>query len=156
MKPPEQDVLDRATRALDAGRLEQAQALCEQALARSRRNPHALYLMGCTLYALHERAEAIACLERCVRLDPKNITAHLRLGEVLTADGQYGPALSRFEKAQKLDPTSITALCGKAEVFDRRNQHEKAGRLLQPLVRAGHLNAPTARLFGRYLWKTGR
>jgi tetratricopeptide (TPR) repeat protein len=156
LKSPDQDVLDRATRALDAGRLEQALALCEQALARSRRNPHALYLMGCTLYALHERDEAIAYLERCARTDPKNATAHLRLGEVLTADGQYSAALSRFEKAHKLDPASPAALAGKAEVFDRRNQHEKVGKLLEPVVKSGRINAMMARLFGRYLWKTGR
>lgn len=156
MKPSDRDLLDRAARALDSGRLEQAQALCEQALARSRRNPHALYLMGCTLYALHERDEAIAYLERCARLDPKNATAHLRLGEVLTADGQYTAALSRFEKAQKLDPKSTAAICGKAEVFDRRNQHERVGKLLDPLVRSGRVDATMARLFGRYLWKSGR
>jgi tetratricopeptide (TPR) repeat protein len=156
LNAPDRDVLDRAARALEGGRLEQAHALCEQALSRSRRDPRALYLMGCTLYALHERDEAIAYLERCARVDPKNATVHLRLGEVLTADGQYTAALGRFEKAQKLDPASAPALAGKAEVFDRRGQHEKVGRLLAPLVKSDRVDATTARLLARCLWKTGR
>ena len=156
MNSPDQQLAIAAARALELGNLEQAEAVCEQMLSRSKKNPAALYLMGCTLYAQHRRDEAVAYLERCVRLDPKNPIAHFRLGEVHTANGNYTAALSRFDKAQKLEPQSTNPVCGKAEVFDRRREHKRVQALLEPYVASGREDATMARLYARALQQAGR
>ena len=156
MTQSDEQILLRAAQAFEAGQLQQTRVLCEQVLARRRRNPAALYLLGCTAYAENRFEEARRTLQQSTRLAPKNPEGFLRLGDVHLAEGNHRAALSAYERAQKLDPKSLVAVWGKAEVFDRQGQAKRVAKLLQPFVASGREDAAMARLFARAHWKSGR
>ncbi len=151
MFPPTHPALDKARRAYESGSLEVARDLCEQVLAKGRKNPPALYLMGQILHAMRRYDDAAAPLEQCARLQPKESLVHLMLGFVNTEQGKFSAALSRFDKVLKLKPKSVDAIQGKAEVFDRKGDHTKVMHLLKPLISASDETAEMAFNYARAL-----
>jgi tetratricopeptide (TPR) repeat protein len=63
-----------------------------------------LRLGSTLLFALDQRAEALAALEEAVRLDPVGAGARLLLGIVLHSLGRYDEATEAFDEALRLDP----------------------------------------------------
>lgn len=149
-------ILTSARAAMESGDAGRAESLCAQVLARDHRNPEALFMMGCALYALHRRDEAISHLERCAKLDPRSSTVQLKLGEVQSANGNHNAALSRFDKALRLERGLPEAICGKARVFERKGQRDRVASLLGPIVEAGSETASMAVHYARWLEEEGK
>jgi tetratricopeptide (TPR) repeat protein len=81
--------------------------------------------------------EAIGLLSRAVTLAPRNVDYHVKYGEVLVAAGRNAEALVRYDRTLKLKPGYPAALAGKAGVYLRMREPEKARLLLGPFVEAG-------------------
>lgn len=104
-----QDLLARAKTATDAGRLEDARAAYEQAIAAS---PDSAFLYR-ELAAVERRSgateRAAEHLRRSVELDPGDARALAALGDLLVEQGDLVAALARYEAARALDPTAVPA-----------------------------------------------
>lgn len=102
-----QDLLARAKTATDAGRLQDARAAYEQAIAAS---PDSAFLYR-ELAAVERRSgetgRAVEHLRRSVELDPGDARALAALGDLLVEQGDIVTALSRYEAARALDPSAV-------------------------------------------------
>lgn len=103
-----QDLLARAKGATDAGRLEDARAAYEQAIAAS---PDSAFLYR-ELAAVERRSgasdRAIEHLRRALELEPADARALAALGELLEERGDMVAALSSYEAARAADPASVS------------------------------------------------
>lgn len=64
--------------------------------------------LGTTLlFALNQRAEALAALEEATRLDPGDAATRCLLAVALHSLGRYGEATDAFDEALRLDPTVL-------------------------------------------------
>ncbi|MBN1868639.1 tetratricopeptide repeat protein [Candidatus Sumerlaeota bacterium] len=65
---------------------------------------HVLILLGNLLMATERETDALAYLERAIRLDPLNEIAFTNAGMILAALGQYGQASQYLRMATRIDP----------------------------------------------------
>jgi tetratricopeptide (TPR) repeat protein len=102
-----QDLLTRARAATDAGRLDDARAAYEQAIAAS---PDSSFLYR-DLATVERRGgltdRAIEHLRRAVELDPSDARAAASLGELLEERDDLVAALAMYEAARNADPSSV-------------------------------------------------
>jgi tetratricopeptide (TPR) repeat protein len=112
-----EDLLARATSAVNTGRLADARDAYLQAIAAS---PDSAFLyrdLAAVERRAGETAEATAHLRRAIELDPTDARAHAALGELLEPGDPAG-ALAAYETARSLDP-SLVAAAVLARVVDR-------------------------------------
>lgn len=87
---------------LNDGRLTDSIACANEALAVSPNHFKALYLRGKALFKMERHEEAVADLDRCTSLKPKNISAHILLGNVFSAMGMENEAALQWAIAERL------------------------------------------------------
>jgi chemotaxis protein methyltransferase CheR len=78
--PPREDLLARARACANQGRLEEALASCQDAIAAERTNPAAHFLHAAICQELGRPEDAVAALGRVLYLDQDFILAHHALG----------------------------------------------------------------------------
>lgn len=132
-----------------AGRLMEAEDLCQRVLARSPRHPLALYLLGTFARDVDEEM-AIRCFERALKEAPQNPHYHFTLAETYLKAGEHPDAIKHFALAIRLKADWVEALCalgraytefGKAEIalpFYEKALKIDAGH---PHIRMGLANA---------------
>ncbi len=98
---PETD-LPHARALADQGRLEEAQALCEAALARHRLDPEAYLLLAAIHQERGEPGAALAALRRAIYLAPDSAPAHFLLGSLLLRQGKRQSGQRSLETAVSL------------------------------------------------------
>ncbi|MBM4039154.1 MAG: tetratricopeptide repeat protein [Planctomycetes bacterium] len=91
-----------AARLHAAGRLDEAAAACQSALALDDQAPAAWYGLGCVHVARKEHAAAIPCFRRAMALAPDDVQARHNLGQALFHMGQVEAALAEFQAALAL------------------------------------------------------
>lgn len=92
------------------GRLEEAAADYERALALKPDYVEALSNLGNLRLAQHRADEAIACHKRALAHNPDYAEAQMNLGNALRAQGRLGEAIARYERAVALRPDYADAL----------------------------------------------
>lgn len=96
-------ILARAVHARDAGRLDEAEALCRQCLDQRPDDSGALRLLAVVLLMANRTAEAVAPLDRLADLQPT--AENLRfLGSALLRSGQAGRAAEVLDRAAPMAP----------------------------------------------------
>lgn len=102
-----QDLLARATAAVESGRWDAARVAYEQAIAASPDSPF-LYRDLASVELRAGRPDAAAeQARRAIELDPADARAHVLLGQVLDQQGDAPAALAAYEKARSLDRSSV-------------------------------------------------
>lgn len=86
----------------DQGKLIEAWAACETAIAVDRLNPTPLYLGATILQELNRENEAEKLLKRILYLDPAYLLAHFTLGNLAQRAGNAAAAKRSFENAREL------------------------------------------------------
>ena len=109
-----------------AGRLDDALAASQQALALDSNSAKALNALGATLCALSRHHEAIPPLQRAIALAPDHITAHLNLGYALHALGRLTEALKMKNEAIRLDPENPDAFYNRGVILHMMGRLEEA------------------------------
>ncbi len=124
----EQDkaVRSQAQAMLRAGHMDAARTLLQDHVARRARDHEALALLAqlATIGRRYEEAESL--ILRALRGDRKRADYHALYGELLTSQGRFRDAIARYDQALKGAPTYDAAVAGKAEVYLRMGQPEKA------------------------------
>jgi len=113
-----QDLLARAKGATDVGRLDDARAAYEQAIAASPDSPFLYRELAAVERQAGQAAVAADHLRKALSLDPGDARAHAALGEILDEQGDVVGALAAFEKARLIDPGAVPA-SALARVRDR-------------------------------------
>lgn len=98
------------------------------------------------LMSNHQRAEAIACLERASACEPTNPNLHTLLGKALAQDGQLDQARRAFEQALCLNAKALDAIIGLAGVYEDLGARAQAAKAYQRLL--GHAPGDAEALAG--------
>jgi tetratricopeptide (TPR) repeat protein len=145
----EDAMLRQALSLHQAGRLLEAEDICQRVLARSPRHPLALYLLGTFALGVDEEM-AIRCFERAVKEAPQNPHYHFMLAETYLRAGEHADAIRHFKLASELKPDWVEALCALGRAYTESGKAEVAlplyGRALKidnryAVVRMGLANA---------------
>ncbi len=147
--PASNAAIAKALDLLNAGDFAGADRVCRRVLETDTRNHQAMVLLGQVGSKDGRHDEAVAMLSRAVTLAPRNLDYQVKYGEVLATAGRLKESLLRFDKTLELKPGYPTALAGKADVYLRAREPEKARRLLAPFVEAGTEDVGMALAFAR-------
>jgi predicted TPR repeat methyltransferase len=120
-------LLQQAVSLHQQGRLEQAQAVYAQVLAREPRQFDALHLSGVIERQRGNPARAVDLISAALEVDAGQARAHCNLGAALQDLGQIDAALQSYESALHLDPRYALAW------NNRGNTLRRLGRPLEAL-----------------------
>ncbi len=99
-----QQALDLAVQHHDAGRLGEAEKICQQILQYEANFPAALHLLGLISHQMGKDDEAADLITRAVTLDPEMAVAHSNLGIVQQSLARPDDAAASFRTALRLAP----------------------------------------------------
>ena len=114
------------------GKFGQAEKVCRQIIQARPSNADAQNILGVTLNALGQRAEAIETLQRAVKLAPRAASIHANLGEILRQNGDLDLAAEALQRSIELDPNNAQALNNLGIIHYERRKFKDGGRLLPP------------------------
>lgn len=91
------------------------------------KNPEVLLLKGdAVLEQSNDGSKAIAYYEEAAKLDPKSVTAILRIGKLWNRSKNYNAALDSYKKASLIDSSFAPAYREMAEIYARAGQFNNA------------------------------
>lgn len=88
------------------GKLQKAEALCRQFLAKQPHHPEAMRLLAQLGVKFHILDDAELLLRRCIELEPKHLQARLDLVDVLQRRQKFPEALEQAQELYRLDPSN--------------------------------------------------
>jgi tetratricopeptide (TPR) repeat protein len=149
-----EDIVRRATAAFNAGRPDEARALCEQGLHGHRGDPMLSHLLAAVLFSQGEPQAALPLIEASLGKRPGNAAAYFLAARIARANGDFDRALAQLDRAIALTPQREMFL-EKARTLDQaglKPQAHEAWRVILKVI-PDHQEA-TARL-GRLAWEDG-
>jgi tetratricopeptide (TPR) repeat protein len=120
------EALSLALEHQQAGRLEQAEALYREILAREPDNADALDLLGVLACQKGRRHQAAALIARAVTLNPAASFYHNNLGNVLQELGRFEDSVLCYQQALRLEPEYAEALSNLGNALTRLGRTEEA------------------------------
>ena len=105
-------VLLDGRKAYNAGDLDRAVTLFQQAVKRSPGAAEPLVDLGRALARKGEKEQALEVLNRAVETSPEDAFALLNLGHVLSITGQLDKGVEYAQRAAELKPKHPAVLCG--------------------------------------------
>jgi tetratricopeptide (TPR) repeat protein len=125
---PLAEALALAEQHYGAGRLVEAQALCDSILAAQPNDATAVHLLGLIAHQAGKLGEAIEHLRRAVTLAPGVPQFHANLGEMCRLDGHTEEAVREGRRAVELKPDYPEALSNLGVALYERKDYEEAVR----------------------------
>jgi Flp pilus assembly protein TadD/SAM-dependent methyltransferase len=139
-----------------AGRLDEAESLYRQILAREPRHADATQLLGVLTHQKGQHDAAIALIDRAIALNPKAPQYHANRGQILRTFGRLAEAEASYAQAIALKPDYLDALMGLGVIAQAQGKSEPAIKAyrralaLKPDIAEAHNN------LGNALEDTGR
>jgi tetratricopeptide (TPR) repeat protein len=124
--------MDKTTEAVDVLRRQSK---------RTPDDPYVLWFLGEALNRMgaapgsETEKEAIASLEKSIRLNPRLPQSHALLGKMLLGRGEVQRAAQELEKALEMDPEDLTATYHLAQALQRRGDDARAKQLFEKVER---------------------
>jgi predicted O-linked N-acetylglucosamine transferase (SPINDLY family) len=115
-----------ASNLLQHGRVQQAEAICVQILARRSDHFHGLHLLGIAALQKSDAAGAISWLSAAVASDPRQAAAWSNLAAAFLAAGVPSRALAAGDRAVSLMPCSPDAVLNRAHALGALGRTEEA------------------------------
>jgi len=143
--PTVQEVLEQAAGNLQQGNHRLAEENCVAVLAVCHAEPEAWHLRGVAAHLQGRNFDAVAWLERAVRLKPDAPMYHYNLGVVQQALGEQAAAEATYRRVLELDQSSTSASVNLVSVLNKLGQFSDSVSLCEQLVTV----EPTARHFAR-------
>ena len=103
------EALGRANREQAAGRLQQAEILLRQILAKHPNQPHALHLLGIIAHQVGKLDVALECVRKAINADGTNAQYRVNYTEMCRQRGRLDEAIEHGERAIALAPDSYSA-----------------------------------------------
>lgn len=122
-------VLGLARLYVQAGRPRDAIPVLQQSLARQPDDRQLLDALGTAFLRADEKEQAVGTFEKLVRLDARNPSMHLRMGELKASLGDSTGALASFRLAAELDPRAPAPQIAIAGQLLREGRKEEARRI---------------------------
>ena len=126
--------LETAMRALQAGRLPEAEAACRGVLAANPADVQALQVLGVVLRHSGKLEEAEASFRRSVDLAPSNPEFRTNLAQLLGARGRTDESVAHFQRAIADQPRFRPAHLGLARLANRVQRHALAEQHARQLI----------------------
>ncbi|MGH8298722.1 MAG: tetratricopeptide repeat protein [Steroidobacteraceae bacterium] len=117
-----------------AGRLDEARALCLEALELQPRQPEALTLLGIIAAQTGDLERAVALFDQVLRLDPRSFAAHNNRGNALLALKHPAAAVASYEAAIAIAPDHAPTYFGRARALIGMMQYEAAIATLEKVI----------------------
>jgi Flp pilus assembly protein TadD len=143
-----------ADAAYAAGDRDRAAREYEAVLATSPDNSRALYMLA--QLRRNRTREAIALLERYVRLVPRDAWGHIALGEALGRAGRVTDAEARFDEAERLAPDERDVMVGRARMLSAAGRTDAAIAAYQHWLTHHANDAEAEREVSRQYRRAGR
>ncbi|MGX4806483.1 tetratricopeptide repeat protein [Bradyrhizobium guangdongense] len=149
-----QTLVRRATAAVNSGKPDEAQRLCEQGLARDPGDPVLHHLLAAVLFSRGVIGPALAHIDVSLAKRPNNAPARLLAARIARSEGQFDTALSHLDAAIAASPQR-EMFVEKARTLDMAGLRDQARGAWQAILKVipGHQEA-TAQL-GRLAWEDG-
>ena len=109
-----------------SGRLDEARALCQEALRLQPRQPEALTLLGIIAAQTGDLERAVALFDDVLRLDPHNFAAHNNRGNALRALARPAEALASYDEASALQPQHAPTCAARGNALFDLQRYEAA------------------------------
>lgn len=158
MKPGDLPVLDEAYRLAQEGRLHEALACYDRALASSPKNDVILNNKAIALISLGRYEESLECSKKAITINPYEVGVWINKGFALEKLGRNMEAIDALEQAVAINPYNAYARALLGIIYQNLEMDEKAeaqNRKLQELVfpreYAGFYFATAAFLLGLLL-----
>jgi chemotaxis protein methyltransferase CheR len=103
---PEPAIASCVRALANQGRLDEALALCDEAIAAEKLDAGLHYLRATILQELNRAGEAVASFKRALYLEPEFVLAHFALGNLAVGQGHTRTARRCFENVLALLATS--------------------------------------------------
>jgi aspartyl/asparaginyl beta-hydroxylase (cupin superfamily) len=118
---------DRAVRAMQSGRLQEAQQAWQQLLRLDPGHPRALDALGDQAFRRGDLALARDCYEKLVRVDGRDTQQWVNLAIIRQRLGDEGGEEEALRSALSVDPMDLLALLMRGQMLERRGRmHEAA------------------------------
>ena len=149
-----QTLVRRATAAVNSGKPDEAQRLCEQGLARDPADPVLHHLLAAVLFSRGAAAPAHAHIDVSLAKRPNNAPARLLAARIARSEGQFDAALAHLDAAIGNSPQREMFI-EKARTLQMAGLRDQARGAWQAILKVipGHQEA-TAQL-GRLAWEDG-
>ncbi len=131
MNPEE---LQKTSELIQAGKLDDAERLCREALRTAPKQFHALYLLGFTQMRKKEFDSAEKTIREAIQLNASMPDAHYNRGCALQELGRDADALASFERALLLNPHYLHAEFNRATSLLRLRRLEEAEMAFANLI----------------------
>jgi tetratricopeptide (TPR) repeat protein len=145
-----------ARRLLDAGSLDEAEAMLRRVLDRAPNRAWAWFLLGRVRYAKGDGDAAIDLLRKAVALDPKLAPAYNDLGIFLLHQGRLEEAEACCRRAVELDGRLAECMTNLGAVLAARGRLEDASSWYARAIAADGQSAPAHNNLGAALVKLDR
>lgn len=153
---PVRGLMARAAEHHRAGRLQEAEALCRQALQKEPRNVDALRMLGLIAATAGEMDEAAYLLQQALEQAPDHIPAMFELGRVLKEQERYEEAIALYRQLVRLEPDNPKAHYRLGASLAPAALNEEAAAAYQRCIDLAPTHAPAWLGLGHMLKTLGR
>jgi hypothetical protein len=117
-------MLGIATRAEEAGRIDEAEPIAAHLLKAAPEDPRVLHLAGIVAFRTNKRPLAVTLLEQAIAREPRNGLFLRNISEMYRVVGRLDDALSAARRAVALQPGDSAALHNQAVIHHERGEIE--------------------------------
>jgi len=149
-QPQPQNLFSTALRLHQAGRLNKAEKIYREILARDPRNPDGLHYLGVVLHQLRRDPAAAELISRAIALNPNLATWHSNLGNVHNDHERVDQAIACYQRAIQIRPDLADAYSNLAAALKKKDRIDEAAACslraleLAPDLPEAHNNFGTA------------
>lgn len=143
--------LIQAMNALAKGHAQNAESLCRSVLEERKRDDLAMAILAQVCNATGKYDEGLQLIKKAIAKNNKRADYHGLLADMLTTQGYFKDALQSYDKALKLNSNHQGVIAGKANTWLRLDEHEKALKLLTPLIQKGGEDVTIAIVYSKAL-----
>ena len=118
--------LQKAIDFHQAGKLQQAELVCQQILQIHPQHANALHLLGVIAYQVENLETAIDLIEQAIKGDPNQSSYFFSLGLVLKKQSKLGEAVNAYYKVLEIDPKNADAYNNLGNILGSSGQLEEA------------------------------
>lgn len=149
-----EDIARRAAAAFNAGRTDDARALCERGLKHTPGEPILNHLLAAVLFAAGDIAAARPHIENSLSRQPDNAAAQLLAARIARSTKDFDAALTHLDRAIALAPQR-EAFIEKARTLDQAGHRTQARAAWQAILKAIPNYAEANARLGRLAWEDG-